>query len=164
MRRPLITIVAFFVLVFTGCEVQSEIAKKSVEDFQPSPTPVIVKQTPEPIDPADVVTADTSKQGATLFANEDDGKKNLNCKEYNRVMINGSGNEITLIGVCSQIMVNGSRNQIVGAAATEIVTYGSDNTISYSKYVNGNKPQVKDSSGSNTISKSESVKTPPSKK
>lgn len=155
MKKLLITTVTVGALALGGCEVQSEIAKKSVEDFQPSPTPARVQATPEPIDPADVVTADTSKQGATLFANDDDGKKSLNCKEYNRVMINGSRNEITITGVCGQIMVNGHGNKVTAVAAAEIITYGRDNEVSYSKFANGNRPVINDSAGSNVISKSE---------
>jgi len=153
MRVFLLTVVFVAILAIAGCEVQSEIAKKSVENLQPSPTPARVQQTPEPIDPADIATADTTKQGATLFGNDDDGKKSLHCKEYNRVMINGSRNEITITGVCSQIMVNGHGNKVSAVAAAEIVTYGSQNEVSYSKFANGNRPMVTDSSGSNTVEK-----------
>ena len=155
MRKFLFAPVAAAVslFVFAGCEVQSEIAKKSVENLQPSPTPARVQQTPEPIDPADIVTVDTTKQGATLFANDDAGKKSLNCKEYNRVMVNGSRNELTITGVCSQIMVNGHGNQVSAVAAAEIVTYGSQNEVTYTKFANGNRPIVTDSSGSNTVEK-----------
>jgi len=163
MRRFLITIAAVSILAVAGCEVQSEIAKKSVEDLKTTPTPPRIQQTPEPIDPADIVNADTTKQGATLFANEDDGKKSLNCKEYNRVMINGSRNTITITGVCSQIMVNGHGNTVSAVAAAEIVTYGTGNEVTYSKFANGNRPMVTDSAGSNTVSKVEAAKTAPKK-
>ncbi|MEQ1765278.1 MAG: DUF3060 domain-containing protein, partial [Pyrinomonadaceae bacterium] len=133
---------------------QSEIAKKSVEGLKSSPTPARVQQTPEPVDPADVVAADTTKQGATLFANEDGGKKKLDCKEYNRVMINGSRNEVAITGVCSQIMVNGHGNKVAAVAAAEILTYGGQNEVTYSKFANGNRPTVTDSAGSNIVSKS----------
>ena len=163
MKKSLITMVAVFGLALAGCEVQSDIAKKSVEDLKPSPTPARVQQTPEPIDPADVATADTTKQGATLFANEDDGKKSLNCKEYNRVMINGSRNEVTITGVCSQIMVNGHENKVAAVAAAEIITYGSSNEVSYSKFANGNRPVINDSAGSNIVEKAAPVEPAPKK-
>ncbi len=153
MNKVLSIFIVSMLVVFAGCEVQSEMAKKSVEEYKPSPTPARVQQTPAPIDPADVVTADTTKQGATLFANEDDGKKSLNCKEYNRVMINGSRNEVTITGVCSQIMVNGHGNKVSAIAAAEIITYGRENEVSYSKFANGNRPMINDSAGSNTIEK-----------
>ena len=108
MKQSL-SIFVFLALVVAGCEVKPE---KSDESYQPSATPARVQQTPEPVDPADIAKADTSKQGATLYADEDDGKKSLNCKEYNRVMINGSRNEVSITGVCSQIMVNGHGNKV----------------------------------------------------
>ena len=163
MNKFLSIFVVVIVAVFSGCEAQSEIAKNSVEDLKPGPTPPRVQQTVEPVDPADIVTADTTKQGATLFANEDDGKKALNCKEYNRVMINGSRNTITITGVCSQIMVNGHGNTLSAVAAAEIVTYGTGNEVTYSKFANGNRPMVTDSAGSNTVSKVEAAKTAPKK-
>lgn len=153
MNRSLITVVAILAFAFAGCEVQSEMAKKSVEDYQTSPTPARVQQAPAPIDPADVVNADTTKPGPTLFANENDEKKSLNCKEYNRVMINGSRNEVTITGVCGQIIVNGQGNKVAAVAAGEIVTYGSQNEVTYTKIANGRMPIVTDSSGSNTVSK-----------
>ena len=157
MNKFLFTFIVAVSAAFGGCAAQSEIAKKSVEDLKSSPTPARVQQTPEPIDPADVVTVDTTKQGVTLFANENDGKKSLNCKEYNRVMINGSRNEIAITGVCGQIMVNGHGNKVSAVAATEILTYGGQNEVTYSKFANGIRPAVTDSSGSNTISKSTAV-------
>ncbi len=163
MKVSLITIVAIVGFALSGCEVQSEMAKKSVEKLQPSPTPARVQQTPEPIDPADVVTADTTKQGTTLFANESDEKKSLSCKEYNRVMINGSRNEVTITGVCSQIMINGHGNTVSAVAAAEILAYGRDNRVSYSKFANGNRPTVTDTSGSNTISKADAGTATPKK-
>ena len=163
MKKFFFIAAAVPLLAVAGCEVQSDIAKKSVENLQPSATPARVQQTPEPIDPADVATADTTKQGATLFANDDDGKKSLNCKEYNRVMINGSRNQLTITGVCSQIMVNGHGNQVSAVAAAEIVTYGTGNEVSYSKFANGNRPMVTDSAGSNTIEKV-AAETPAPKK
>lgn len=153
MKNFLTTVAAILSFVLAGCEVQSDISKKSVEEYQPTPTPAIVRQTPEPIDPADVVAADISKQGPTIFANEDSGKKTVNCKEYNRVMINGSQNEITITGVCSQIMVNGHGNIVSAVAAAEIITYGRENEVSYTKFANGNRPMINDSAGSNTIEK-----------
>jgi predicted regulator of Ras-like GTPase activity (Roadblock/LC7/MglB family) len=153
MNKFLYTLVVLCAVVLAGCETQSEIAKKSVEDLKPNPTPPRVQQAPVPVDPADVVTDDTTKQGATLFENEDDVKKSLNCKEYNRVMINGSRNEITIMGVCSQIMINGHSNKVTAVAAAEILTYGTNNEVSYTKFANGNRPMVTDTAGSNTVSK-----------
>lgn len=164
MNKVLFTIAAVVAIGLAGCQAESETANKSVEELKPSSTPSRIQQTPESVDPADVVTADTTKQGATLFANEDNGKKTLNCKEYNRVMVNGSGNEVSITGVCSQITVNGHRNKLAAVAAAEIITYGTQNEVTYSKLANGKKPVVTDTSGSNTVTKAAAVPVPTPKK
>lgn len=119
----------------------------------PRPTQTPLVRATKQIDPADVINADTAEPGETLAVNKSSEKVTLDCDKYNRVTINGSGNEVTISGVCSQIMVNGRTNQVTAVAAAEIVAYGQDNTIMYSKYANGKKPVVTDTSGSNTITK-----------
>lgn len=164
MNKVLITVVAVVAIGLAGCQAETETSKKSVEELKPSSTPARIQQTPEPVDPADVVNADITKQGETLFADEDDGKKSLNCKEYNRVMVNGSGNEVTITGVCSQITVNGHRNKVSAVASAEIIAYGTGNEITYSKLANGKKPVVTDTSGSNTVTKAAAAPVPTPKK
>jgi len=153
MNKSLLTMVAVVAFGLAGCESQSETAANNTEAYKPGPTPPRVQQTLEPIDPAEMVAADATKQGVTLFADEDDGKKSLACKEYNRVMINGDRNEVSITGVCGQIMINGHGNKVTAVAAAEIVLYGTQNEVTYTKIANGKRPIVTDSSGSNTVSK-----------
>ena len=150
----LLTAIAFSFFI-AGCDVQSGITQKSLEKYQPTPTPEkIVTPTEEPIDPADVVKADAAaEKGPTILISSDEDKKNVNCTKYNRVMINGNAHEVKIAGACSQIQVNGHRNKVVAVAAAEFITYGSNNTVEYSKYVNGKKPVITDSSGTNTFTK-----------
>lgn len=140
-------------LCVAGCDVQSGITQKSLEKYQPTPTPEKIVQAEAPIDPADVINADTAAEGPAITVFDDKAKKTINCNKYNKVRVNSDGNELKITGACSQIMVNGTQNTIVAAGAAEIVTYGRNNTISYSKYVNGKKPVVTDTSGTNTIEK-----------
>jgi len=139
----------------TGCEVQSDITKKSLEKFQPTPTPEKVVVVEEPIDPADVATADTSVQGPQIFISRATDKKKINCDKYNRVMVNGNDHVVDIKGACSQVMVNGNNNQVTLNAAGEIITNGTNNSVQYSKYVNGKKPTITDNSRVNTITKSD---------
>ncbi|MBL8125466.1 MAG: DUF3060 domain-containing protein [Pyrinomonadaceae bacterium] len=141
----------------TGCEVQSDITKKSLEKFQPTPTPEKVPVVEEPIDPADVVTADTAVQGPQIFISRATDKKKINCDKYNRVMVNGNDHVVEIKGACSQLMVNGNNNQVTLNAASEIITNGTSNTVQYSKYVNGKKPTITDNSRVNTITKSDTA-------
>jgi hypothetical protein len=154
------TMFAVFLFV-VGCDVQSGITQKSLEKYQPTPTPdKVTIPTEEPIDPADVIAADTaSEKGPTILISRDEDKKNVNCSKYNRVMINGNGHEVKITGACSQIQVNGHRNTVVAAGSAEIITYGSNNSVEYSKYVNGKKPVITDSSGTNTFTKTAAPKT-----
>jgi hypothetical protein len=145
-------------LFSASCNVQSGITQKSLENYQPTPTPEkIARPTEEPIDPAHVVNADTSTEGPNLSVNRETDKTNINCNKYNRVTINASGLEVKIVGACSRIMVNGRQNRITAVAATEITAFGQNNTIEYTKYLNGKKPVITDSSGTNTISKVEAA-------
>ena len=136
-----------------GCEVQSEIAKKSVEKYVPTPTPVRSVVPEEPVDPADVVTVDTGVQGPSMSVNKPEEGKRVRCDKYNRVLVNGHGKEVNIQGACKQLMVNGNRNQVKAASATEIIVNGDGNTVEYSKFVNGNRPSITDNGSGNSIVK-----------
>lgn len=140
-------------MVAAGCDVQSGITQKSLEKYQPTPTPEKVVIVEEPIDPADVLNVDVNADGPTLSVNRETDKKNLNCDKYNRVTINADAQKVTIKGGCSKIVVNGRGNQISAEGSTEIVTYGQNNTVEYTKYVSGKKPLITDSNGTNTITK-----------
>lgn len=119
----------------------------------PRPTQTPLVRTTEQIDPADVLNADIAEPGETLYANKASEKLTLKCDKFNRVMINGSDNEVTISGVCSQITINGRNNRVTAVAAAEIIAYGAENTVQYSKYANGKKPVITDTSKTNTITK-----------
>jgi hypothetical protein len=146
-QASLIAVLALALLSACG----SEPATPASEAPRPTPTPLV--RTTEQIDPADVINAPTTEPGETLYANEGSEKVTLKCDKYNRVMINGSENEVTITGVCSQITINGKMNRVVATAAAEIIAYGPENTVQYSKYANGKKPVITDTSKTNTITK-----------
>ena len=146
---------AFALSMFvSGCDDQSGITQKSLEKYQPTPTPERIATPPEePIDSADVLNVDVTLDGPTLSVNQETDKKNLNCDKYNRVTVNADDQKVKITGGCSKIVVNGRGNQIDAVGATEIIAYGQNNTINYSKYVSGKKPLITDTSGTNTITK-----------
>ncbi|MFZ1700586.1 MAG: DUF3060 domain-containing protein [Pyrinomonadaceae bacterium] len=113
-----------------------------------SPTP-----TATPVDPADILTVDASVEGDLININGYEIKKTETCKTFNRVMINGDKNVITLKGGCSQIMINGDANEITLDAATEIVLNGSENKVTYTRLINGNQPTITENRPGNTIEK-----------
>ena len=93
--------------LFTSCDVQSEMTKKSVEKYLPTPTPSI-SPTPvqTPIDPADVVMVETTaERGNDISVYKSGEKRTASCTKYNDVMVNGSDTLITLKGACRRIEV-----------------------------------------------------------
>ena len=154
MKYATITAALSLSLFITGCELQSGITQKSLEKYQPTPTPEKIATAPEePIDPADVLNADITLDGPTLSVNRETDKKDLNCDKYNRVTVNADEQKVKITGACSKIVVNGRGNHVSVEGSTEIVTYGQNNTVEYSKYVSGKKPIITDSNGTNTITK-----------
>lgn len=157
--KNLLLVAVFVVSSFlVACDVQSGIASKSVEKYVPTPTPEKTVEVVEKIDPADVVTVDTAAQGDQISINPSDNKPNIDCKKYNRVIINGDAKTFTIKGACRQILVNGDRNKISVDAFSEIVLNGYDNNVEYSKYVNGKQPVITDNSKTNTVSKTDASK------
>lgn len=147
-----VTVILFATLV--SCDVQSGITKKSVEEYQPTPLPV-VSPTPElaPIDPADVVEVDIAQQGDLISLNEPKMKKTVTCDKYNQVMLNDSDGVITIKGACRQIMINGNRNDVTAEAVMGIVFNGEENKVKYSRYANGKRPVVTNNKSGNTTEK-----------
>lgn len=143
----------------SACDVQSGITKKSVEKYAPTPTPERTVEVVEKIEPADFVNVDTTAQGPQLSINKTTNKTTVDCNKYNKVVVNGNAQEISIKGVCKQLMINGDKNQIVAVAFSEIVLNGFENNVQYSKYANGKKPLITDNGKENTILKA----NPPSK-
>ena len=110
MKTLSLLIVLIFLASASACDVQSGITKKSVEKYEPTPTPerIVVAEEP-PIDPADIITAEAATPGPQIFISKAD-QKTANCDKYNRISVNGSGRIVTVKGVCSQLMINGVGN------------------------------------------------------
>jgi hypothetical protein len=134
-----------------ACDVQSGMTKKSLEKYAESPTPERTATPVEQIDPADILTVDTSMTGPTINVNKPEEGKKVKCAKYNRVVVNGDGKEVNIEGACQQLMVNGDKNQIKAVALTEIIVNGFGNEIQYAKYPNGKKPLITDNGAGNTI-------------
>jgi len=125
-----------------------------MEKFTSSPTPPISPAPTEaPVAPTDILTVDTSLEGPSISIAGYEQKKTATCTKYNRVMVNGDDNTITIKGACSQIMVNGDNNQITAEAAMAFILNGTENTIKYSKYPNGRRPIVTENKSGNIIEK-----------
>ena len=154
MRKSITVSILILVTSLSGCDLRSETAKSEMEKFNGTPTPTIAPTPTEaPIDPADVVQVDISVQGEMINVSGRDLKRSVSCSKFNRVMINGSNNVITIKGGCRQISINGGGNQIISDAALEFTINGAKNKVIYSRFVNGKRPVIKDSAAENTIEK-----------
>ena len=154
MKLLLIVISVSLAAIFAACDVRSDIAKKNMEKYVSTPTPLI-SPTPagRPIDPADIVEVDVSQEGRTIFVDGDKQNKSAACTKFDRIMVNGNRSLITIKGACRQIMINGDANTITAAAALEYVFNGSDNTVKYSRFVNGKQPTVTENKAGNVVEK-----------
>ncbi|QYU67989.1 DUF3060 domain-containing protein [Leptolyngbya sp. 15MV] len=130
-------------------------AKRGVEKYVSTPTPLPRPQpTEEPIDPADIVTIDTSKNGPNISVDSPKDPARVNCSAHNRITINAFDRKIDILGGCSQVMVNGDGNVVNIAATSEIVLNGHKNTITYSKFLNGKRPIITNNGRDNTVERS----------
>ena len=127
MIRSFISICLLFGIVagLGSCDLRSGTAKEEMEKFSGSPTPTFAPPSPEPTpDPADAIAVDVSVEGGTITVLGYKEKKTAVCSKFDRVMINGDDNIVTIKGGCSQIVANGDRNQITADAAMEFVLNG----------------------------------------
>lgn len=143
-----------------GCDPQSGMTKKGLEKYNPTPTPERTPLVEEKIDPADVVTVDTTQSGPGIIINRIADKKPVDCNKYNKVTINGDGYEVEIKGICKQLMINGDKNKITGGAFTELIFNGEENTVEYYKYANGKKPFITENAGTNTVEKTVAPEKP----
>lgn len=152
-----VILILFAIILNVGCEVQSGITKKSVEEYQPTPTPSPVATVEEePIDPADVVQIDTSVEGKSISLDKPGATLTADCKSYDRVAINTDDQKIEITGACQRVMINGKGNQVEIAAVSVITVNGDENAVRYSKFINSKRPTVADNGAGNTIEKAAS--------
>lgn len=91
------------IAILASCDVRSEIAKKNMEKHISTPTPS-VSPTPigTPIAPADIVDVDVDLEGDLISVNGYNQNKTTACTKFNRIMLNGDANLISIKGVCRQ--------------------------------------------------------------
>jgi hypothetical protein len=141
-------------MIAASCETRSGIAINSMEKYVSSPEPPrSPSPEPTPIDPADVIVGDEKLDGKPVNLNGRDEPLSGKCTEFNRLMVNGDGNTVTITGACRQIMVNGDRNKITAEGSVSILFNGTENVVTHSRYVNGKYPSVTQNKPGNTVEK-----------
>lgn len=125
-----------------SCDLRSGIAKQEMEKYvSTSPSPASPTPTP-PVDSADVIEADLTRDGKLISVNGYDQRQTATCDEFNQLMVNGDRNVVTITGVCRQVMINGDGNNIAVDAAVEFVFNGTENTLWHLRFANGKHPSV----------------------
>ena len=139
-------------MFLAGCDFRSDTAKREMEKFSGTPTPTRPPiPVATPIDPSEVVRVETQVPGETISVLESKLKKTFACTKFDRVMINGDDNVLTIKGACQRIMVNGERNDITTDAAAEFLLNGNSNKIKYSRFINAKQPLISDNGDTNSI-------------
>lgn len=164
MNRIIVILCILSLAILTACDVRSETARREMEKYTSTPEPAR-SPTPEasPIDPADSVAVDTNLDGGTIIVDGMQEKKTANCTKYDRVMVNGDKNVVSIKGVCSRLMVNGDGNEVKLDAATEFVLNGTENSVMYTRYANGKRPIVVENKAGNFIEKTTAAAQPNAK-
>jgi hypothetical protein len=140
--------------MIASCDLRSGIAKEGMEKYISTPTPPFSPTpTPVPIDPADIVAVDVNQDGEKISIDGYDQKVAKDCTKFNRLIVSGDGNQVTVKGACRQIMINGDRNEVTADAVGESVFNGTGNVVRYSRYANGKQPTVIDNQPGNIIEK-----------
>jgi hypothetical protein len=157
-RAALMIVFTLAAVIGFSCDMRSGIARGEMEKYVSSPTPPISPiPTATPVDPAERVDVDVNKESDSVSIDGYKEKKSATCAKFERVRVNGDGNEITVKGVCRQVMVNGDSNKIKIDAAIEIVFNGTENTIQYSRFPNGKEPIVIENRPGNIVEKAASA-------
>jgi len=140
-------------VLFSACDVQSGITKKSMEKYETTPTPEKTVEAVEQVDSADVLNVEPQEEGPNILVNSRFNKPTVDCNKFNRVSLNGNAWELKITGVCQRVVINGDRNKVVANAFSEVMLNGSDNEVQFSKYVNGKKPLIMDNGDGNSVEK-----------
>lgn len=151
-----ITVVIPLILIFTlaSCDLRSGTAKKEMEKFETKPTPAFSPlPTPTPVDPADVLKVQAVEEPGKISINGSSQTQPAACKKFDRVIVNGDDNTLTIKGACSQIMLNGDRNKVMVDTSIEFVMNGSENEVSYAYFPNGKPPVVIENRAGNRVEK-----------
>ena len=107
-------------------------------------------------EPPTIVESPTAATaGKATIALTDNNKTQTIEADGRDVAIEGSHNIITLSGACHALTINGSNNVVTAEALGTVSTPGNHNKVTWTKAVDGEKPQITDLGSDNSLGKSE---------
>ena len=105
-------------------------------------------------DPPKIVESPTAATaGKATIAVTDSNKTQTIEADGKDVAIEGDHNKITLSGVCHALTINGSNNEVTAEALATVSTPGNHNKVTWTKAVDGEKPQLTDLGSDNKLGK-----------
>ncbi len=110
--------------------------------------------TPLRADPPKIVESPTAATAgkATLVISESDKTQSVEAQGRD-VAIEGSHNKIVLTGECHALTINGNGNEVKAEAVATVSTPGNQNKVTWTKVVDGEKPQITNLGNDNTLGK-----------
>ncbi len=105
-------------------------------------------------DPPKIVESPTAATAgkATLAVTESNKTQTIEA-DGKDVAIEGSHNKIILSGACHALTVSGSDNEVTAEALATVTTPGNHNKVTWTKAVDGEKPQITDLGSDNSLGK-----------
>ncbi|MEW6365782.1 MAG: DUF3060 domain-containing protein [Acidobacteriota bacterium] len=101
---------------------------------------------------AEVAVGESSGASQAIVIDDSHLERTVHCTAGQKVVLNGSHNELTITGKCGAIELYSSHNHIVVKAQTErIRILGSYNTVEWSKSANPTAPQVANLGSDNEV-------------
>ena len=95
-----------------------------------------------------------AKVGAPSFQVIESGQTLTHaCEANERVVVSGSGNNVTLTGECGKVAVMGSKNVVAIEASAKIAVMGTDNEVTWKRGVGGKGPNVSRMGTNNKVTK-----------
>ena len=105
-------------------------------------------------DPPKIVESPTAATaGKATIAITDSDKTQTIEADGKDVAIEGNHNKIVLSGACHALTISGSDNQVTAEALATVTTPGNRNKVTWTKAVDGEKPQITDLGSENSLGK-----------
>lgn len=103
--------------------------------------------------PKNVESPTAATAGKTTLVITDSNKTQSIEAQGRDVAIEGSSNKITLTGECHALTINGNGNLVKAEAVATVSTPGNQNKVTWTKAVDGEKPQITNVGSDNVVSK-----------